>query len=100
MSKGLGVLEKFETVISAAMALHGFLTLIDTKASSEERVEGALEFAIGSTPLIAKATGAFEGGPATLAVVIGFYTIKWLGEAAYCSPSTWPGSASPWPTSS
>ncbi len=83
LSKGIKVAEKFEVVISTAMVIHGVLTLLDSEASAEEKEEAALETAIGATPLIAKATGAFEGGPATLAVVISFFTIKWIGEAAY-----------------
>jgi hypothetical protein len=83
LSKGVKVAEKFELVISAVMVVHGVLTLLDSEASAEEKEEAALETAIGATPLIAKATGAFEGGPATLAVVVGFFTIKWIGEAAY-----------------
>ena len=83
LAKGIHVLEKFELVISAAMVVHGVLTLLDSEASAEEKEEAALETAIGATPLIAKATGAFEGGPATLAVVVSFFTIKWIGEAAY-----------------
>jgi hypothetical protein len=83
LSKGIKVLEKFEVVISAVMVVHGVLTLLDSEASAEEKEEAVLETAIGATPLIAKFTGAFEGGPATLAVVISFFTLKALAEAAY-----------------
>jgi hypothetical protein len=83
LAKGVKALEGLEIAISAVMVVHGVLTLLDSEATAEEKEEGALEVAIGATPLIAKITGAFEGGPATLAVVIGFYTFKWIGEAAY-----------------
>ena len=84
LSKGIKVLEKFEVVISAVMVVHGVLTLLDSEASAEEKEEAVLDnLRSGRRRRSAKFTGAFEGGPATLAVVISFFTLKALAEAAY-----------------
>jgi hypothetical protein len=82
IAKGVPILEKLDTVISGVMIVHGTLTLLDSHATGEEKEEAVLEIGIGGATVLGKLIGAFEGGPASLSVVISFFTIKALAEAA------------------
>lgn len=82
LAKGIPVLEKLDTVISGVMVIHGILTLLDSEATGEEKEEAVLGIGIGGATVLGKLIGAFEGGPASVSVVINFFTIKALAEAA------------------
>lgn len=82
LAKGLPVLEKLDTAISGVMVIHGVLTLLDKEATAEEKEEAVLEIGMGGATILGNLVGAFEGGPATLAVAIAFFTLKPLAEAA------------------
>jgi hypothetical protein len=82
LAKGVPILEKLDTVISGVMVVHGVLTLLDSEATGEEKEEAVLEIGVGGATVLGKLTGAFEGGPATLSVVISFFTLKAMAEAA------------------
>ena len=82
LAKAVPLLEKLDLAISGIMVVHGILTLLDSDATGEEKEEAVLEIGIGSATVLAKLTSAFRGGPATLAVVISFFTLKALAHAA------------------
>jgi ribosomal protein L17 len=82
LAKAVPLLEKLDLAISGVMVVHGILTLLDSDATGEEKEEAVLEIGIGSATILARLTAAFRGGPATLSVVISFFTLKALAHAA------------------
>jgi hypothetical protein len=82
LAKGIPALEMLDKVISAVLVVHGVLTLLDSDATGEEKEDAILDIGVGGATLLGRFVAAFEGGPATLAVVISFFTFKALAHAA------------------
>ena len=82
LAKGVPILEKLDFAISGVLVVHGVLTLLDSEATGEEKEEAVLEVGIGGATVLGRLIGGLEGGPASLSVVISFFTLKALAAAA------------------
>ena len=78
--------ENVVLVLNIVGAIHGTLVLLDKNASGEERASAALEIGVSGigigARLFPKTLVGKLSGPLSATLVISFYTIKWLGDAA------------------
>jgi hypothetical protein len=87
LSKGIPALANMNFVLNAIGVVHGFAVLLDYEASGEEKAKAVLEIGISGAGVM----GRFIAGvslPATLSVVINFYTVRAVlekGAEAYLS---------------
>ena len=87
MSKGIPALVNITFVLNAIGVVHGFAVLLDNEASSEDKAKAVLEIGVGGAGVIGRFVAGFSL-PATLSIVINFYTIKAVlekGAEAYLS---------------
>jgi hypothetical protein len=87
LSKGIPTLSNLNFVLNAIGVVHGFAVLFDSEATGEQKTMAVLEIGLGGAGVIGRFISGFSL-PATLSVVINFYTIKAVlekGAEAYLS---------------
>jgi hypothetical protein len=85
LAKGIANVENVVLVLNVVGVIHGVLVLLDENASGEEKASAALDIAVGGIGIAGRVAPHVLGeiaGPLSATLVISFYTIKWLGEAA------------------
>jgi len=84
-AKGIPNVENLVLVLNIVGAIHGALVLLDKNATGEEKAGAALELGVSGIGIAGRVAPAALGeiaGPLSASLVITFYTIKWLGDAA------------------
>jgi hypothetical protein len=85
LGKGIPNVENVILVLNIVGVIHGVLVLLDENASGEEKASAVLDIGVGGIGIGGRLAPHALGeiaGPLSASLVISFYTIKWLGEAA------------------
>jgi len=84
-AKGIPNVENAVFVLNVISAIHGVLVLLDEDASGEEKAKAALDVGVGGIGIAGRLAPSALGeiaGPLSATLIISFYTLKWLGDAA------------------
>jgi len=76
LAKGIPALKEIAFVLNAIGVAHGFAVLLDSEARGEQKAKAIFEIAVSGAGVAARFLKGFASGPATLSVVVSFYTIK------------------------
>jgi hypothetical protein len=75
LAKGIPALSNINLILNAIGVVHGFSVLLDREATSKEKAKAVLEIGVGGAGILGRFIAGFSL-PATVSVVINFYTIK------------------------